>query len=131
MLTQKYLDELTYEVLGAAIEVQKTIGRGLLETVYHHCMKEELLHRKINFLTEMSVPLIYKDKLIGHLNFDIVANNLVVVQVLTQQQMLTTEQVELNKISLKLTDFEVLLILNFGLEAEHKRVFLSNDYKSR
>ena len=62
MLTQKYLDELTYQVVGAAIEVHKIMGRGLLESVYHQCLKEELLHRKINFLTEMRIPVIYKDK---------------------------------------------------------------------
>ena len=62
MITQKYLDELTYEVVGAAIEVHKTMGSGLLESVYHQCLKEELLHRKINFLTEMKIPVTYKNK---------------------------------------------------------------------
>ena len=62
MITQKYLDELTYVVVGAAIEVHKIMGRGLLESVYHQCLKEELLHRKINFLTEMRIPVLYKSK---------------------------------------------------------------------
>ncbi len=62
MITQKYLDELTYEVIGAAIEVHKIMGRGLLENVYHQCLKEELLNRKINFSTEMRIPVIYKNK---------------------------------------------------------------------
>lgn len=62
MITQKYLDELTYEVVGATIEVHKIMGRGLLESVYHQCLKEELLHRKINFLTEMRIPVLYKNK---------------------------------------------------------------------
>ncbi len=62
MVTQKYLDELTYEIVGAAIEVHKIMGRGLLESVYHQCLKEELLHRKINFLTEMRIPVLYKEK---------------------------------------------------------------------
>lgn len=35
MTTKKQLDELTYEIIGAAIEVHKIMGRGLLETVYH------------------------------------------------------------------------------------------------
>ncbi len=61
-MTEKYLNELTFEVIGAAIEVHKFIGRGLLESVYHKCIMEELSHRKINFLTEMKVPLIYKEK---------------------------------------------------------------------
>lgn len=42
MITQKYLDELTYQVLGASIVVHKIIGKGLLENVYHQCLKEEL-----------------------------------------------------------------------------------------
>jgi GxxExxY protein len=40
MITQKYLNELTYNVLGAAIEVHKTLGAGLLESVYHQCLME-------------------------------------------------------------------------------------------
>ncbi|HUM50921.1 MAG TPA: GxxExxY protein [Chitinophagales bacterium] len=61
-LTQKYLDELTYNVIGAAIEVHKIIGRGFLESVYQECMKEELKHRKINFSSELKVPVYYKTK---------------------------------------------------------------------
>ena len=57
MLTQKYLDEVTYEILGASIEVHKIMGRGLLESVYHQCLKEELTYRKINFLSEMRIPV--------------------------------------------------------------------------
>jgi len=62
MITQKYLDELTYEVIGSAIEVHKIMGRGLLENIYHQCLKEELASRKINFSSEMKIPVIYKTK---------------------------------------------------------------------
>ena len=58
IVTQKYLDELTYEIIGASIEVHKIIGKGLLESVYHQCMMEELRHRKINFSSELKIPLI-------------------------------------------------------------------------
>ena len=61
MITQKYLDDLTYEIIGASIEVQKNIGKGLLESVYHKCMEKELLHRGIYFQTEMIIPIQYKD----------------------------------------------------------------------
>ena len=61
-MTQKYLDELTYQIIGLAIEVHKIMGAGLLESIYHKCMIEELKHRKINFLTEMSIPVFYKTK---------------------------------------------------------------------
>lgn len=62
MKTKNYFDELTYEIIGAAIEVHKIMGRGLLESVYHQCLKEELKHRKINFQTEMKIPVLYKGK---------------------------------------------------------------------
>lgn len=66
-LTKKQIDALTYEVVGAAIQVHKIMGVGLLESVYQQCMQEELRQRKINFLTEMKIPVIYNNKV---LNFD-------------------------------------------------------------
>jgi GxxExxY protein len=81
LITQKYLDELTYEVVGAAIEVHKTIGRGLLESVYHKCLEEELRHRKINFQTEMYVPLVYKNiELNVDFRCDLFIENCIVVE---------------------------------------------------
>ena len=59
-MNKKYLDKLTYDVVGAAIEVHKSLGAGLLESVYHDCMKHELFLRKINFSTEMIVPIHFK-----------------------------------------------------------------------
>lgn len=66
-LTVKRLDEITYEVVGAAIEVHKVMGRGLLESVYQQCMLEELLQRKVNFNSEFKIPMVYKTK---ELNLD-------------------------------------------------------------
>ena len=81
MITQKYLDDLTYEVIGSAIEVHKIMGRGLLESVYHQCLKEELSHRKIQFSTEMKVPLIYKNKELKiDFNCDLFVENCLVVE---------------------------------------------------
>ena len=84
MITQKYLDELTYEIIGSAIEVQKALGRGLLESIYHLCLKEELSHRKINFTTEMKVPIIYKGKeLISDFRCDLFVEGFMVVELKT------------------------------------------------
>ena len=66
-LTKKYLDELTYQVLGAAIEVHKHMGPGLLESVYHQCMIEELNGKNLNYQIEMKIPVVYKEK---ELNID-------------------------------------------------------------
>lgn len=60
MITKKYLDKLTYDVIGAAIEVHKALGAGLLESVYHECLKHELKSKSINFLTEAIVPISFK-----------------------------------------------------------------------
>ena len=61
-MTQKYLDELTFNVIGAAIEVHRNMGSGLLESVYQQCMIEELSNRNINFVSEFKVPVVYKGK---------------------------------------------------------------------
>lgn len=60
-MTKTYLRELTYNVLGAAIEIHKALGPGLLESVYQECMKHELMLRQISFQTELSMPVRYKD----------------------------------------------------------------------
>jgi GxxExxY protein len=48
MLTKTYLKDLIYKVNGAAIEVHKTLGPGLLESVYHKCLKKELVLKRIS-----------------------------------------------------------------------------------
>ncbi|MCF8429766.1 MAG: GxxExxY protein [Bacteroidia bacterium] len=59
--TKNYLDDLTYEVIGAAIEVDKVLGPGLLESAYHQCFIHELSLRRILFKTELLIPIEYKD----------------------------------------------------------------------
>ena len=48
-ITKKYLNELTYKVIGCAIEVHKQIGPGLIESVYEKCFLRELALRNISF----------------------------------------------------------------------------------
>lgn len=60
MITKTYLKDLTYQVTGAAIEVHKRPGPGLLESVYHKCLAKELEIRGINFVSEYKIPYFYK-----------------------------------------------------------------------
>ena len=60
MVTKKYLKNLIYLVNGAAIEVHKNLGPGLLETIYHKCMIHELNLRGINYKSELVIPIEYK-----------------------------------------------------------------------
>ncbi|MBK6524479.1 MAG: GxxExxY protein [Crocinitomicaceae bacterium] len=81
MITQKYLDELTYQIIGAAIEVHKALGPGLLESVYHKCMKEELKLRKLRFASEILTPLKYKGiELNTDLRCDLFVENCIAIE---------------------------------------------------
>ncbi|TRX02160.1 GxxExxY protein [Flavobacterium gawalongense] len=60
MVTKKYLKDLVYRVNGAAIEVHKHLGPGLLESIYHKCMIKELSLRGINFQSKLTIPIEYK-----------------------------------------------------------------------
>lgn len=80
-MTKKYLDELTYNVIGAAIEIHKSLGPGLLESIYHSCMKYELNLRGINFKSEMNIPIIYKEvNLNSDLRFDLFVEDCLVIE---------------------------------------------------
>ena len=59
-MTKKLLTELTYEIIGAGIEVRKTLGPGLLESVYHKCLKHEFFLRNLDCNSEFLVPVAYK-----------------------------------------------------------------------
>jgi len=114
MITQKYLDELTYEVLGASIEVHKIIGKGLLENVYHECLKEELSQRKLNFFTEMRVPIIYKEKeLITNFRCDLFVENCLVVELKTVAEINPVHKAQLLTY-MKLLKAPKGIIINFN-----------------
>ncbi len=54
-------NELTRQIIGAAIEVHKLLGPGLLESAYEECLARELVLSKINFERQKPVPVVYKD----------------------------------------------------------------------
>jgi GxxExxY protein len=73
--------QLTHEIIGAAIEVHKCLGPGLLESAYAECMARELNGRGIPFDREKSLPLVYKDlKLDCGYRVDFLVGNRVIVE---------------------------------------------------
>lgn len=62
ILDNKYNDinDLTGEVIGAAIEVHKTLGPGLLESIYEECLCKELEFREIPYKRQQELPIEYK-----------------------------------------------------------------------
>ena len=61
-LSQKLVNQITFQIIGAAIEIHKEMGSGLLESVYHQCMMEELKDRGLSFKSEFKIPVVYKTK---------------------------------------------------------------------
>ncbi|MBF4471737.1 GxxExxY protein [Flavobacterium sp. HJJ] len=81
IITRSSLKDLVYQVNGAAIEVHKNLGAGLLENIYHQCLKKELELRKISFSSELQIPLVYKGhELESKLRCDLVIENTLVVE---------------------------------------------------
>ena len=88
-MTKTYLDELTYKIIGCAIEVHKVMGSGLLETVYHQCLKEELVLRNINFVSEMKLPVMYKGKSLDiDFRCDLFIENSIVVELKSAKEII-------------------------------------------
>lgn len=80
-MTQKTVNEIAYQILGAAIEVHKSLGPGLLESVYHRCLAHELKLRELSFVAEKMVPVNYKDlEFESILKCDLFVENCVVIE---------------------------------------------------
>jgi GxxExxY protein len=60
LITKSYLNDLSYKITGCAIEVHKCHGPGLLESIYHECMRQEFFLRNIFYQSQLFVPIEYK-----------------------------------------------------------------------
>ena len=133
MITKKYLDDLTYEIIGGAIEVHKLMGRGLLESVYHQCLKEELSHRKINFQTEMKIPVDYKGKTLDiDFRCDLFIENSIVVELKAVNEMNAVYEAQLLTY-MKLLKCPKGILINFNCSNifnEGQKTFV-NEYFSK
>ena len=80
-ITQKALDDLTYNIIGCAIEVHKQIGPGLLESVYEKCFTHELKLRGFYFETQQRVPLNYKGLSVeAELRYDVLVEDMIITE---------------------------------------------------
>ncbi|MCW3076605.1 MAG: GxxExxY protein [Bacteroidetes bacterium] len=130
--TKKMLDDLTYEVVGAAIEVHKAMGKGLLESVYHECMKEELAFRKINFVSELKIPVAYRGKLLQvDFRCDLLVENGLVVELKATNDFHPSFEVQLlNYMNLLKVPKGVLINFNCNnIFAEGQRTYVNEYFK--
>lgn len=88
-ITRKYLNELTYKVIGCAIEVHKHLGPGLLESVYEKCFLKELELRGIVYKNQIWVPLQYKGLILDtELRLDVLVEDILCVELKAQEGLL-------------------------------------------
>lgn len=113
-VTKRYLTELIYEVNGAAIEVHKALGPGLLESIYHKCMVEELSQRKIKFQSELLVPVKFKGKLIEtQLRCDLFIEKILPVELKAVETILPVHEAQILTY-MKLLNAPECLLINFN-----------------
>jgi GxxExxY protein len=120
-------EALTSEVIGAAIEVHRELGPGLLESVYQACMEHELRLRGLDFQPQPPLPVVYKGlEVTADLRMDLFFPGRLVVELKAQESLHPIHTAQLITY-LRLTKVHVGLLINFGarvLKDGLKRVVL-------
>ncbi len=111
----KDINKLTGEIIGAAIEVHKTLGPGLLESAYEECLCHELKLRGIPYERQKELPIEYKGvKLDCGYRLDIVAEQSLIVELKSCERLEPIHKAQLLTY-LKLTGIKVGLLINFNV----------------
>lgn len=107
--------ELTEKIIGAAIEVHKALGPGLLESAYQVCMEHESTLRNISFERLVELPLNYKGiKLDAGYVTDLVYDKRVIVELKAVERVIPVHEAQLLTY-MKLTGLRVGLLINFNV----------------
>jgi GxxExxY protein len=108
-------DQLTHAVIGAAIEVHREMGPGLLESVYQQCLEYELGLRGLSFLPQAKVPLVYKGTTLDtELIMDLFFPGELIVELKAVEKLLPVHEAQLLTY-MRLTRTHVGLLLNFNV----------------
>lgn len=108
------VEQLIYEVRGAAMEVYNFFGPGLLESVYEKALVRELDLRGLRAVTQLPVPIVYKGAVVGdELKIDILVENELIVELKSVEEFKPIYYKQL-RTYLKLMNKDVGLLINFG-----------------
>lgn len=132
MVTQKFINELTYKIVGACIEVHKLAGPGLYEDLYHKCLTKEFALLQLDFKSELEVPFSYKGETIDcKLKCDFLIEDLIVLEIKSVSEIHPIHRAQtinymnlLNVPRSMLVNFNVMNIYHEGYET-----FVSKHYK--
>ena len=106
-------DELTEKIIGAAIEVHRVLGSGLLESIYEEALCRELELQGIPFKRQVSVDVIYKDRVIQGQRIDLVAFDEVIIEIKSIRALPEVATAQILSY-LKATGLKRGLLINFG-----------------
>lgn len=110
-----HIDDLTGEVIGAAIEVHNTLGPGLLESAYEECLCRELELRKLPYERQRELPIEYKGlKLECGYRLDILVANRLILELKACESLQPMHEAQLLTY-LKLTGIKIGLLIDFNV----------------
>ena len=111
----KHLLSLSNTIIGAAIEVHKELGPGLLESVYEDCLKVELESRGLKAETQIDLPLIYKGQETGkYYRIDMLVEDVFIVELKAVEALKPLHEVQLLTY-MKLSNVKMGLLVNFNV----------------
>lgn len=117
MTTGKLLyEELTYAIIGAAMEVHRLSGSGFIEAVYEAALAMKLRTRGIPFERQVAVQVRHKDVIIGDYRADFIVDGKIILELKAIKKLGEIEEAQLMNY-LKATGIEVGLLLNFGAKS--------------
>jgi GxxExxY protein len=108
-------NEITHEIIGAAIEVHKLLGPGLLESAYEACLCHEFAIRKISFQKQKPIPLVYKEiKLDCGFRLDLLVEKRIVVELKSVDALAPIHEA-IMLTYLRLSGHKLGLLVNFNV----------------
>ena len=120
IMSKTYLKDLVYHINGAAIEVHKHLGPGLLENVYHKCLIKELSDKGFSFQSELILPINYKGiEVEANLKCDLFVENCLVVELKAIERVLPIHEAQLITY-MKLLKAPIGLTINFNVTNIYK-----------
>lgn len=109
-------NEITEKIIGAAIEVHRELGPGLLESVYEECLEYELIQNNLWVKRQIPVPVVYKGTPLNKVFYmDMLVNDLVPLELKSVEYLLPVHEVQLVTY-LKLSGKKLGLLLNFNVD---------------
>jgi GxxExxY protein len=116
------ISRITETIIGAAIEVHRELGPGLLESAYQECLAYELVQRSVRFTRQVPLPVTYRNvQLDCGYRLDFLVEDLVVVEIKSVERLAPIHSAQLITY-LKLMRCSVGLLLNFNMTSLRRGV---------